>query len=287
MTTASRVATAENSRGPSATVDQAGPHSRNEAGARRLVDPGEIEWLSEIEDVYWWHRARRTIICRVLRRYARPDSLILDLGCGPGGTTHSFSDIGRVLGADVAREAAVLTGARGVETMQMDATRIAAQPDRFDVVTALDMLEHLDDDARAVREIARVLKPGGYLVACVPAYEFLWSEHDDAVGHRRRYVREGLERVLKGAGFHVERCAYTMTAVLPAAVGMRLAQATAPAAPHAAPKRPRQRSQTRELPAGARRWTRGRAVRPGASPLWAEHPCRGSPPAGPTGTRGG
>ena len=159
--------------------------------------------------------------------------------------------------------------------------------DRFDVVTALDMLEHLDDDARAVREIARVLKPGGYLVAWVPAYEFLWSEHDDAVGHRRRYVREGLERVLKGAGFHVERCAYTMTAVLPAAVGMRLAQATAPAAPHAAPKRPRQRSQTRELPAGARRWTRGRAVRPGASPLWAEHPCRGSPPAGPTGTRGG
>ena len=80
----------------------------------------------------------------------------------------------------------------------------------------------------AVGEIARVLRPGGYLVAWVPAYEFLWSEHDDAVGHRRRYVRGGLERVLEGAGLHVERCAYTMTAVLPAAVGMRLARRLLP-----------------------------------------------------------
>jgi SAM-dependent methyltransferase len=104
----------------------------------------------------------------------------------------------------------------------MDATALGTREGAFDLVIALDMLEHVEDDAGAARELLRALRPGGCLLVTVPAYQWLWSSHDVALGHKRRYTRGRLERLLTAQGFEVRVCSYVMTAVLPAAVAVRL-----------------------------------------------------------------
>ena len=94
----------------------------------------------------------------------------------------------------------------------------------LDVVVALDVLEHLDDDRRALGEILRVLRPGGVLLTTVPAYPFLWSSHDEALGHRRRYRRAELRERVSSAGFEVMLCSYVMGSILPVAIAVRLVE---------------------------------------------------------------
>ena len=94
----------------------------------------------------------------------------------------------------------------------------------LDVVVALDVIEHLDDDRLALREILRVLRPGGVLLATVPAYAFLWSSHDEALGHRRRYLRPQLRERVRSAGFEITLCSYIMGSILPIAIAVRLAE---------------------------------------------------------------
>ncbi len=116
----------------------------------------------------------------------------------------------------------------------MDATRLAVAPATFDAVVALDILEHVQDDAAVLREAYRALRPGGVLVVTVPAYQFLWSDHDEAVGHLRRYTRGPLVRMVRETGFQIAVGEYTMAAILPAAMVVRLAERLRP--PVAEPK---------------------------------------------------
>lgn len=187
------------------------------------MQSAEIERLAHFEDWYWWHRARQTIVTRLIDRYVQgPRGRVLDVGCGAGATSVVAARGGRLLGVDLGAEATAAAHARGIEVAQMDATALATRDAAFDLVVALDVLEHLDDDATAAREILRTLRPGGCLVVTVPAYQWLWSSHDVALGHRRRYTKPRLRRVLASAGFEVELCSYVMTAVLPPAAGVRL-----------------------------------------------------------------
>jgi SAM-dependent methyltransferase len=183
----------------------------------------EIERLAHFEDWYWWHRARQTIVARLLDRYVgnRP-ARVLDVGCGAGATSVVAGGRGRLLGVDLGVEAVVAARARGLEVARMDATSLGTRDAAFDLVSALDVLEHLDDDRAAAREILRTLRPGGCFIATVPAYQWLWSSHDVALGHRRRYTSSRLRNVLEDAGFEVVLCSYVMTSVLPPAAAVRL-----------------------------------------------------------------
>jgi len=194
------------------------------------MDAREYKRLAEHEEWYWWHRARQMIVHRVLRRHAPAAARILDLGCGTGATTASLRGFGPVLGLDVGREALVRARERNLPVVRSSAARLPVPPGAFDVVVALDVLEHLDDDVAAAREIRLALAPGGLLLATVPAYSWLWSNHDIALGHRRRYARRQLLEVLERAGFDVERCSYVMSAILPAAAAVRLAERLRPRA---------------------------------------------------------
>src|SRR5262249_42972179 len=159
--------------------------------------------------------------------YASPANSreILDAGCGTGALLEALraDPANRAVGLDFSEAALQFCRERGYDRLVRGDLTVLPFPDaRFDVITALDVIEHLDDDAGAAREIARVLKPGGILVASVPAYRFLWSGHDIALHHRRRYQMSEMTGLLRSAGLAIEKSTYLLTALFPLAAAQRL-----------------------------------------------------------------
>jgi SAM-dependent methyltransferase len=130
------------------------------------------------------------------------------------------SAVGSELSIDAVR--AAHRRGRGDRMVRASAMRLPFGDEAFDLVTALDLLEHLDDDHGGLREMRRVLRPGGHLLLSVPAYRFLWSEHDEAVSHRRRYMASEVHGKLNVAGFAVIKRTYAITLAFPMIVGYRL-----------------------------------------------------------------
>jgi SAM-dependent methyltransferase len=193
------------------------------------VKTAEIDRLAHFEDWYWWHRARTAIVTGVLRRFVSGRAhRILDAGCGAGATSLALREFGNVVGVDFQPHAARAAHARGLQAATMDARRLALRDGSIDLAVALDVLEHLDDDRAAASELRRVLRTDGTLLVSVPAYQWLWSSHDVALGHVRRYTRAGLVAVLADAGFEVRTASYAMSLALPPAAAVRLLERALP-----------------------------------------------------------
>ena len=206
----------------------------------------EYRKMRHLEETHWWFAARRDLLCRALDRYAtRPGSnlRLLDVGCGTGGTLERLKPYGVAVGVDLEPLALRFCRERGLPHLVCaSATALPFADNAFDVAVALDVLEHIPDHRAAAGEIARVLKPGGVLFATVPAYRALWSGHDDALMHQRRYVAREVSELLTGAGLRVEHLTYTVTAPLPVAFVLRrtsrLLRPHAPPRADVAPTRP-------------------------------------------------
>ena len=171
----------------------------------------EFQRNFEVETTYWWNVGRFKIIESFIRRYIkpRPDSKLVDLGCGTGGTTLWLQKFGKVKGVDGSKQALAYCRKRGLTDLtQSDMEKLKLPSDHFDGAFALDILEHVEDDRKAIREIHRVLKPGGGLLVTAPAYQWLWSEHDEVCHHRRRYTLGRMVDELREAGFQVRRRSY-------------------------------------------------------------------------------
>lgn len=168
------------------------------------MDPVEIRQMAVIEESHWWFRERRALIDRELRRVT-PGKAI-DIGAAAGRNTSVLVDLGwqayaleyDVSGAEMAKQ-------RGINVVRGDATLLPLPSSAFDLAVSYDVLEHIEDDAAVAREMLRVLKPGGRVLIAVPADPKLWSEHDDAVSHLRRYTRESLTALFEDAGFDIEK----------------------------------------------------------------------------------
>ena len=183
----------------------------------------EYARMHELEDEYWWFVARRDLIAGLLTDLNLSKPLrILDIGCGTGAMLDVLAPYGDVVGADYSPEALSYCAQRGASSGQRyklaraDIRRLPFQSGSFDVVTAMDVIEHIDDDGAALREIARVLRPGGALLATVPAYRSLWSEHDVALHHYRRYTAHNFRRVIAQADLGIDKLSYTVSALFPA-----------------------------------------------------------------------
>lgn len=166
--------------------------------------PDEHSKLFELEDTYWWFVGRRILIRRILeRRLPREgNTAILDVGCGTGKNLELLSEFGCAIGADPAQAALEFCQVRGLSSLVgADGQRLPFPDGTFDLVTGFEVLEHIADDRAALAELHRVLKPAGLLFVTVPAYMFLWSEHDEALDHYRRYSGGQLRRGLAEAGF--------------------------------------------------------------------------------------
>jgi SAM-dependent methyltransferase len=169
--------------------------------------------MYEVEETHWWFVGRRRIIASFVENICREvedhTPRILDVGCGTGANLELLGKYGEASGVDVSQDALTFCRARGLENVRHgEAEKLPFEDGSFDLVTGLDVVEHLDDDVAGLREMWRVLKPGGRALLFVPAFMFLWGVQDDVSHHRRRYTLPGLRKVVREAGFEVERATY-------------------------------------------------------------------------------
>jgi SAM-dependent methyltransferase len=168
------------------------------------VEGTEVRKLAALEDTHWWYRERRHLL-RGAVQHLTPGRA-LDIGAAGGGNTRVLRDLGwraspleyGADGAEVARE-------RGLPVLRADATQLPLADASLDLVVAFDVLEHLTDDDGCVREVHRVLRPGGTFLVAVPCDPRLWSAHDEAVDHLRRYTRTTLADLLERGGLEIDR----------------------------------------------------------------------------------
>jgi SAM-dependent methyltransferase len=176
-----------------------------------------------LEDDQWWFRARRDIICHLVGGLGlNPASAILEVGCSTGPLLAALGEAGydAASGIDISSEAIAQAKQRGLNTVQqMDAAQLEFADQSFDLVIASDVLEHIEQDRAAILEWKRVLKPGGSLLIFVPAFDLLWSRHDEANHHIRRYSASRLRRIIGDAELAIERISYwNLLLTLPAIV---------------------------------------------------------------------
>jgi SAM-dependent methyltransferase len=186
----------------------------------------EIEKMYETESNHWWFAGKRLLIRRLLgRRLEKPGLRILDVGCGAGATAVDFSSNGWVCACDRSLDSLEFVGKRGIAPrVAGEAPRLPFRDGAFDIVLALDIVEHVDDDSAFVAELGRILAPGGALAVHVPAWPSLWSRHDEVLEHKRRYTRRGLDRLLRASPLHVEYVGWSNCAILLPTVGIRWAR---------------------------------------------------------------
>ncbi|HEY2141370.1 MAG TPA: class I SAM-dependent methyltransferase [Solirubrobacteraceae bacterium] len=176
------------------------------------------------EDRHWWYRGRRSVIEQTIARIGLPPAArILDAGCGSGRNMVELARHGTVTGIELSETSVGLARARDSgEVIEGSVLGMPFDPESFDLAVSLDVIEHLEDDLDALRELRRVVAPGGSLLVTVPAYQWLWSGHDEINHHHRRYTRRSLLDVAQQAGWECARTTYFNSLLLPAAILLRV-----------------------------------------------------------------
>jgi len=176
--------------------------------------------INSIEAHHWWYIGRRKIIfdwlLRILANYSNPN--ILDLGCGTGHNLQNIREKGyeKSLGLDISFDALSFCRQRKLQGLVCgDGVLLPFPNQSFDVVIALDMLEHIKDDASALEGLHRVLRAGGRLVLFVPAFQFLWGLQDEVSHHFRRYTAAEVKTKMSKAGFEIEKLSYANLFLFP------------------------------------------------------------------------
>jgi len=176
------------------------------------------------EDRHWWYRGRRTVLEGVLGGLDLPaGTRILDAGCGSGRNMIELARYGTVTGVELSETSVAL--ARERQCGEVVAGSVLEMPfpnHSFELAVSLDVIEHLEDDLTALREMRRTVAPGGALLVTVPAYQWLWSGHDEINHHHRRYTRRSLQRIGEQAGWQQVRTTYFNSLLLPAAILLRV-----------------------------------------------------------------
>ncbi len=189
------------------------------------MDPRAYEVVHELEESHWFFVARRRIIARLLDDLleGQDHPAMLDVGCGTGATVSLLERYGTVTAIDVSVQAIQYCKEQGRSRLcQADGSCLPFADESFDLVTALDLLEHVEDESEGLRELSRVLKSGGRILLSVPAFMFLWSDFDRFSGHYRRYSKRELRRSVEEAGFEVTKLSYFNTILFPVVWGVRV-----------------------------------------------------------------
>jgi SAM-dependent methyltransferase len=170
------------------------------------MDDDELRRSAALERRHWWYSARRAMVRRLMAPV--PVGRALDVGPGPGGNAAVLRDLGwSVTGVEYTAVGARLCRERGLDVVQGDGTRLPVADASVDLVMSTDVWEHIEDHEAAAAESFRVLRPGGRLLVAVPAGMEMWSGHDVALGHVRRYERDELLELVRRHGVVVDEIA--------------------------------------------------------------------------------
>jgi SAM-dependent methyltransferase len=183
--------------------------------------------MADLDQRHWWYQARRRIIEDLIRRTIRPPqgSNILEIGCGTGHNLEMLETFGHVDAIELDDESRAIAEKRlGRSIVSARLPELEGIPDaKYDLIAALDVIEHIDEDAPALAAIARKLKPGGKFIMTVPAHPWMWSAHDVVNHHKRRYSKAGLKRLVEGSSLKLDKLGYFNSLLFPAALAERVA----------------------------------------------------------------
>ena len=189
------------------------------ADSNEGFEVGAFERLARLEPASFWFRSRNRLVIQLIRRHFSQARSLLEIGCGTGfvlaGVNEAMPEV-RLVGSDLHPAGLAFAAQRvpGAELYQVDARRIPFDSE-FDVVIALDVLEHVEQDDRVLTELLKALKPGGVAIIAVPQHPWLWNASDDFAHHKRRYRRPELQIKLRRAGFELLQTTSFVSLLLP------------------------------------------------------------------------
>lgn len=171
--------------------------------------------MVSMEQNHWWYKGRREIIGKLALPFLKSKIKMLDAGCGAGGTMEYMSEYGSIIGVDISREMVEHCRNIGLSAYCESLDHLPFADHAFDLVFCLDVLEHLSDERPALKELVRVVRPGGILIFTVPAFSWLWGNHDDLNNHYRRYNRGDFSKLIRAFELSIERTTYFNFFLLP------------------------------------------------------------------------
>lgn len=172
--------------------------------------PSEIDKMHRLEETHWWFQGKKMLVEQTIAAAGVRGGRLLDVGCGTGMFLRVLAHYGSVCGVDISEQALAYCRQKVSAELTLGSGDQLPFPDgSFCFVSLLDIIEHAADDLSVLKEAYRVCRPGGAALVTVPAFPFLWGNHDLAHDHKRRYRLPELKRVGKQAGFTVERITYT------------------------------------------------------------------------------
>ena len=179
------------------------------------MNPEEYDKMYKQENTYWWFQGRKDILFRMMKYHNLLEdgkARVLDIGCGTGLILEEITDQTFAIGMDFSMKALGFCQKRNLKHLvRGDVSNLPIASGGLELVLALDLLEHIEDDGALMKEIHRILKPGGYLLATVPAHPSLWSGHDEALHHFRRYTKQTFSRLVRESRFSIKKYSYVIS----------------------------------------------------------------------------
>lgn len=191
------------------------------------MSPDAYLGMAETEALHWWFRGRRDIVAAMIERLKLPaNASILEVGSGTGGNLGMLARFGSVSAVEMDATARQIANHKTAGSYDIRGGRwpddIPFAAPGFDLICFLDCLEHIAEDTASLASARRMLKPGGAVLITVPAYQWLWSKHDEFLHHQRRYSRRSLRAAVGAAGLEVDRISHFNTLLSPLAIAARL-----------------------------------------------------------------
>lgn len=190
----------------------------------KRMKKSEYTTMAAREQTYWWHVGRLRIIETYLKRATKNKRgvRILNVGSGTGGTIGTLEKFGQVDNVDISETAIAFAKQKGYKRItKIDGLKLPFKDQSYDIVVAFDVLEHIEDQDAALKEWRRVIKDTGSIILTVPAYQWLWSGHDESLHHKRRYTKKSLQRAARQSNLKEERLSYAIVFSLPMIIGFR------------------------------------------------------------------
>ncbi len=187
----------------------------------------EYEKLYNHEENHWWFKGTRKILFTLLNKFEKRENLkVLDAGCGTGIIVKNLEKYGEAQGIDISDEAIKFCKERNINVEKGSVEELPFEDNTFDLITSIDVIYHkwVNDDKKALQEINRTLKADGRLLIQVASYNFMKSNHDEAVFTERRYTKKQLRNLLEQSGFKIEKITYSNTILFPIALIKRLTE---------------------------------------------------------------